>query len=76
MTDEGEAPFVRITNAVVYAELQAARADLRDLGKDFATLASDYRDSKKRIRALELKFYGVLAGLVAAIGLLTAGVIH
>ena len=61
--------FVRITNAMVYAELQATRADLRDL----ASRVSDYPDLKKRTRALELKFYGVVAGLIAAVGVVVAG---
>jgi hypothetical protein len=61
--------FVRITNAMVYAELQATRADLRDL----AQRVGDYPDLKKRTRALELKFYGVVAGIIAALGVVVAG---
>lgn len=64
-----EPTFVRITNAMVYAELQATRADLRDL----ARTVSDYAETKKRVRALELKFYGVLAGLVAGVAALIFG---
>ena len=67
-TDEGDT-FVRITNAMVYAELQATRADLRDL----AMRVGDYPELKKRTRALELKFYGVIAGLIAAVGVVVAG---
>jgi hypothetical protein len=72
-SDEGDAPFIRITNAMVYSELQATRSDLRDLAKT----VSDYPDTKKRVRSLELKFYGVLAALIAALVTLvgaTAGV--
>ncbi len=61
--------FVRITNAMVYAELQATRADLRDL----AVRVGDYPEVKKRVRSLELKFYGVLAGLISALAVI-AGV--
>ena len=66
---EHDETFVRITNAMVYAELQATRADLRDL----ASRVGDYPDVKKRVRSLELKFYGVLAGLIAAAGLIATG---
>lgn len=60
----GEEPtFIRITNAMVYAELQATRADLRSL----ANGVLDYPDMRKRVRALELRFYGVLAGMIAAL---------
>lgn len=56
--------FIRITNQMVYAELQATRADLRALSKDIG----DYPEVKKRVRNLELKFYGILAGVIAAFG--------
>jgi len=60
----GDSTFVRITNQMVYAELQAVRADLRDL----AQRVGDYPETKKRVRSLELKFYGILAGVIAAFG--------
>ena len=66
---EGEPTFVRITNQTVYTELQATRADVRDLASKLA----DYPETKARVRKLELKFYGVLAGLIAAIGVIAAG---
>jgi hypothetical protein len=65
----GDPTFVRITNAVVYGELQATRSDLRDL----AARLADYPETKARVRKLELKFYGVLAGLIAAVGVIAAG---
>lgn len=66
-------PFVVVTNRDVYDELRAARRDIQTLS---ATIA-DYPETKKRVRGLELKFYGILAGLVggAAFALLkSAGV--
>lgn len=60
--------FIRISNAMVYAELQATRADIRDLAKSVA----DYPETKKRVRSLELKFYGVLAALVSALVVVVA----
>jgi hypothetical protein len=68
-SDAGGQDFVRITNAMVYTELQATRADLRAL----AQAVNDYPEVKKRVRSLELKFYGVLAGLLTAIGVIVAG---
>lgn len=68
----GEQTFVRITNAMVYTELQALRADVRALTAN----VSDYPETKKRVRALELKFYGVTAGLVTALAVIAAGVIR
>jgi hypothetical protein len=65
-----EPTFIRITNQVVYAELQATRADLRAL----STTMADYPEVKSRVRSLELRFYGVLAGLVAALGALGVAV--
>ena len=62
--DAGGRDFVRITNSMVYAELQATRADLRAL----STQMADYPEVKSRVRSLELRFYGVLAGLIAALG--------
>lgn len=68
--ENGGRTFVRVTNDMVYAELQATRADLRAL----ASQVADYPETKKRVRALELKFYGVLAGLVTAVAVIIAGV--
>ena len=65
---DGEQTFVRITNQVIYGELQATRADLRAL----ADKISDYEETKDRVRKLELRFYGILAGFISA-GLLTIG---
>lgn len=61
--EDGKRTFVRITNEAVYTELQATRADLRALAQQI----NDYPEVKKRVRALELRFYGILAGLVAAL---------
>jgi len=60
--------FIRITNQAVYTELQAVRADVRDL----IAHVSDYPEVKTRVKKLELKFYGILAGLIAAIGVIIA----
>lgn len=62
--ENGGRTFIRITNESVYAELQATRADVRAL----ANSLSEYPEMKKRVRNLELKFYGILAGVIAAFG--------
>lgn len=63
--EEGEQTFVRISNQVIYGELQAARADIRALAADVA----DYPETKDRVRKLELRFYGILAGFISAAAL-------
>lgn len=67
--DDGAPTFVRITNQMVYTELQATRADLRSLANEL----NDYPELKKRVRALELRFYGVLAGVIGTMGVLVFG---
>ena len=71
MTDGTDEPtFVKITNQMVYAELQSVHAELRELAK----AVYDYGEGKKRVRSLELKFYGVLAGLLTAVAIIIAGI--
>lgn len=71
MTDGTDEPtFVKITNQMVYAELQSVHAELRELAK----AVNDYPEVKKRVRSLELKFYGVLAGLLTAVAIIIAGI--
>lgn len=71
MPDESNGQeFVRITNREVYERLGAVEAKLDSalstIDKQNATLI----DYGKRVRALELRFYGILAGLIGAIAIL------
>jgi hypothetical protein len=44
--------------------------DVRRALDEIRALSADHADLAKRVRSLELKFYGILAGLVAAVGVL------
>jgi hypothetical protein len=64
----GSPEFIRITNRDIWNKLDEIERDVR---------AFTEADLPKRVRALELRFYGILAGLVGAIAgfsvLLTRG---
>jgi len=57
--ENGEQTFVRITNAMIWTKLNEIEDRLDDL--------RDYPQVKKSVRTLELKFYGILAGLISAV---------
>ena len=57
---------IRISNREIYDALMTVKDDVRDLKNDVKEL----NDLRNRIRSLEIKFYGVLAGLIAALGLI------
>lgn len=60
MTDQGngERPFMVITNRMIWDKLNNIEETLSD---------AQPLETKKRVRSLELKFYGILAALVAAL---------
>jgi hypothetical protein len=64
----GTPDFIRITNRDIWNKLNEIEKELRLLAQ---------ADLPKRVRALELRFYGILAGFIGAIGgfivLLTRG---
>lgn len=78
ITDEDREPesggetFIRVTNAMVYAELQATRSDVRDLAKSIY----DYPEIKQRVRRLEKNVYSILAGLTTGIVMLAVAIIR
>lgn len=51
-------------------KLDVIGGELSGLVKNFGDLHGDVRDAEKRIRSLELKFYGILAGLITAVGVI------
>lgn len=76
---------VRITNREIYDELIKLKDKVADSQRDTAEVKASVHnvdkrlenmeslnlsDHGKRLRALELRFYGILAGLVAALGVL------
>lgn len=72
MEDNGS-DFVRITNREVWSQLRVVESKLDDALRTIGAQQARLDEGDKRIRALELRFYGILAGVVAAIGLLLAG---
>lgn len=82
---EGNGSSVRITNREIYDELiklkdkvadgqrdvAEAKSSLHNVDKRLGSMESlNLSDHGKRLRALELRFYGILAGLVAALAVL------
>jgi hypothetical protein len=65
---EGNGDFLKITNRDIWNKLNEIEEDVRGISQ---------ADLPKRVRALELRFYGILAGLIGAIAgfsvLLTRG---
>lgn len=62
--------FVRITNREVYERLGTVEAKLDSALSTIDKQNAALIDYGKRIRALELRFYGVLAGLIGAMAIL------
>lgn len=62
--------FVRITNREVYERLGTVEAKLDAALSTIDKQNTALIDYGKRIRALELRFYGVLAGLIGAMAIL------
>lgn len=62
--------FVRITNREVYDRLGGVEAKLDHALSTIDKQNEQLLDNSKRIRALELRFYGILAGLIGAVAIL------
>jgi hypothetical protein len=77
MTENNETPFIRITNREIYdgiTDLTRRVASLENrvdvVLRENVSIKNEYGG---RIRSLELRFYGVLAGLIAALTALGVG---
>lgn len=66
--------FISISNEDVYRKLERMDDKLNTLSRNFDHVTSDTDDLKRKVRALELRFYGILAGLIAATGSIFVGV--
>lgn len=62
----GGRTFYTVTNREIYEELKKIHQELGDLTK---------AELPKRVRALELRFYGILAGLIGALIALVRGAV-
>lgn len=55
-----------ISNRELYDMMQGLRDQVKEVQLQTTSLVNTNADLSKRIRALELRFYGILAGLVGA----------
>jgi hypothetical protein len=67
-----EPTFARITNREVYDAVQRLERAVAGLENRVDNVLGENVDLRKRTRGLELKFYGILAGLVGAVGVFFA----
>lgn len=70
---DNEQTFARITNREIYDAVVQLRADVSSLENRVDNVLGENVELRKRTRGLELKFYGILAGLVGAVSVLLAG---
>lgn len=73
MSDDGQT-FARVTNREVYDAVMQLRDRVASLENRVDSVLSENVDLRKRTRGLELKFYGILAGLVGAVGVALASI--
>lgn len=66
MPEEPNGSSVRITNREIYDALQALKTDVADVKREMVSLIDANKSLNARVRSLELRFYGILAGLIAA----------
>jgi hypothetical protein len=68
MQENNGQDFVRITNREVWEKLGRVEAKLDNTLSQLQKAEEQRADHSKRIRALELRFYGILAGIIATVG--------
>ncbi len=64
---------IRITNRELYDGYLGVKETVSQLVNRVDDVLGENVELRKRVRGLELKFYGVLAGLLGAITVLLAG---
>lgn len=62
--------FIRVPLREVYDSLRRIEDKVTHVDSAVRDNTRDYADLVKRVRALELRFYGILAGLVTALGVI------
>ena len=65
--DQDDLGFVRITNREIWQMLTDVRERVVDIAAEIESWQLERVDLKKRIRALELRFYGILAGVIGGL---------
>jgi hypothetical protein len=64
--------YIRISNREIYDAVVALDKRLANLENIVGNVLNENSDLRKRTRGLELRFYGILAGLLGAITVLLA----
>jgi hypothetical protein len=67
---------IRITNREVYDAVMQLRDRVASIERRLDAVLADNIELHKRTRSLELKFYGILAGLVGAVTVFIVGVVR
>ena len=70
---EQEPTFARITNREVYDVVVQLRDRMGNVEQTIGNVLGENVELRKRVRGLELRFYGILAGLLGAVGAFVAG---
>jgi hypothetical protein len=73
MVGEHSNEGIRISNRELYDGLMLVRDELRDTKHQLTSILGENVELRKRVRGLELRFYGVLAGLIGAFAVLLGG---
>jgi hypothetical protein len=76
MEADGNGAIIRITNREVYDGLLKVEKSVDHLVQRVDYVLGENVDLRKRVRGLELRFYGILAGLIGALTILFSGVIQ
>jgi len=64
---------IRITNREVYDAVLDVKGRVQSLENRVDNVLGENVELRKRVRGLELRFYGVLAGLIGAFAVLLGG---
>jgi hypothetical protein len=73
MAEDTNGGGIRITNREVYDSLLKLEKTTDHLVSRVDYVLGENVELRKRVRGLELKFYGILAGLVGAVAVLLTG---
>jgi hypothetical protein len=71
----GDEYAIRITNREVYDAVVQLRDRVASLERRVDSVLGENVELRKRTRSLELKFYGILAGLLGAVTVFMASVV-
>lgn len=67
MADDSHTDFVRITNREIYDAIVSLRDRVSGLERRVDDVLGENVDLRKRVRALELRTYAVISGVITAI---------